>query len=171
MNGEMKMRIVKRICALAVAILAVAATSQAAGKPLKIYILAGQSNMEGQAAPETLAGIAIDPKTKPLYDKLVDKDGKPRVYKDVSIVGFNGKPDDPVVKQGPLTFGFGGTLREDRPSRMGVEFAFGATMYEKLKQPILLIKTAWGGKDLYGRQAGKLAQGHGGTGRHAGVQG
>ncbi len=147
MKGDNTMTTMKRICVLVVTILAAAASTRA-GEPLKIYILAGQSNMEGQAAPETLAGIGMDPKTKPLYDKLVDKDGKPRVCKDVSIVCFNGKRDDPVIKQGPLTFGYGGALREDKP-RMGVEFAFGVTVHEKLKQPILIIKTAWGGKSLH----------------------
>src|SRR5210317_2073824 len=107
---------IKRICVMAVAVLTFTATCGQAAEPLKIFILAGQSNMEGQARLRTLEGIGMDPATKPLYDKLVGKDGKPRVYKDVSIVGFNGKLDDPVVKQGPFTFGFGGTLRDDRPS-------------------------------------------------------
>jgi len=127
---------------------AASTSSGQAGKPLKIFILAGQSNMEGQATLETLKGIGLDPEAKPLYDKLVDSDGNPRVYEDVHIVAFNGSPDDPRIKQGPLTFGFGGPLRENKV-RMGPEFAFGATMYEKLQQPILIIKTAWGGRDLY----------------------
>jgi len=138
----------KQICLMGIALLGFALSSQAAAKPLKIFILAGQSNMEGQAELRTLEGIAMDPATKPLYDKLVDKDGKPKVYEEVHIVAFNGSPDNPRIMEGPLTFGFGGPLREDKP-RMGPEFAFGATMYEKLQQPILIIKTAWGGKDVY----------------------
>ncbi len=32
---------------------------------------------------------------------------------------------------------------------LGPELAFGATMHEKLQEPILIIKTAWGGKSLH----------------------
>jgi hypothetical protein len=47
-----------------------------AGKPLKVYILVGQSNMQGQAMVSSFAGKGMDPKAKPLYDKLVDESGK-----------------------------------------------------------------------------------------------
>jgi hypothetical protein len=43
-----------------------------------------------------------------------------------------------------LTVGFGGARR-----RTGVEFAFGSMMGDRFDEPVLLIKTAWGGKDLY----------------------
>ena len=66
------------------------ATAHAADKPLKVFILVGQSNMQGQAREATLAGLAMDPATKPLYDKLVDKDGKPRVHDNVYIAAFSG---------------------------------------------------------------------------------
>lgn len=119
-------------------------TANAADKPLKVFILAGQSNMQGHAKASTLPGLAMDPETKPLYDKLVDANGKPRVFEKVNIVYFSGtgkvSVEKPSKKAGKLTVGFG--------SEMGTEVAFGAIMQEHLKEPILIIKTAWGGKSL-----------------------
>jgi len=119
-------------------------SANAAEKPLKIFILAGQSNMQGHAKASTLPGLAMDPETKPLYDKLVDETGKPRVHDHISIAYFSGsgksEVEKPSSKQGKLTVGFG--------SEIGPELAFGVTMSEHLKEPILIIKTAWGGKSL-----------------------
>ena len=119
-------------------------SANAADKPLKVFILAGQSNMQGHAKASTLPGLAMDPETKPLYDKLVDANGKPRVFENVNIVYFSGagkvSVEKPSKKAGNLTVGFG--------SEMGTEVAFGAIMQEHLNEPILIIKTAWGGKSL-----------------------
>ena len=138
---------------LAVALVALKSLSavHAAGKPLKVFLLVGQSNMQGQAMEATLAGLAMDPETKPLYDKLVDGNGKTRVHENVSIVAFSrtdswGKIGDSVEKHGPLTIGYGGNTTAT--DKLGPELAFGVTMYESLKEPILLIKTSWGGKSL-----------------------
>lgn len=128
------------------------AGAHAADKPLKVFILVGQSNMQGQAASGTLAGLAMDPATKPLYDKLVDKDGKPRVHDNVYIAAFSGgggnrgKPISHTEKQGKLTVGYGGNTED--AEKLGPELGFGVTMYENLKEPILIIKTSWGGKSL-----------------------
>jgi hypothetical protein len=39
--------------------------SPAAAKPLKVFILAGQSNMEGPAHVRTIEGIGDDPPRRP----------------------------------------------------------------------------------------------------------
>jgi alpha-galactosidase len=109
-------------------------------KPLKVYILAGQSNMQGHATFSTLPYMLQDPATVALHNRMVDKDGKPIVFENVHISLINKFG----TRQGPLTAGFGAA--EDK---IGPELAFGATMYEKLQEPILLIKTAWGGKSLH----------------------
>ena len=54
-------------------------------KPLKVYILAGQSNMEGQARVETFDYIGEDPATAPLLKAMQGPDGKPRVCDNVWI--------------------------------------------------------------------------------------
>ena len=56
--------------------MALLATSLQA-KPMKVFILAGQSNMEGHAAVRTFPHIGMDPKTAPLLESMVDKRANP----------------------------------------------------------------------------------------------
>ena len=115
-------------------------------KPLKIYILAGQSNMQGKAQVFTVPRMALSEESKELHDKILDEEGTPRVYKNVSIVYFTGGDEKrgehrPLeVNQGLLSTGFGNAI--------GPELGFGITMGEANDEPILIIKTAWGGKSL-----------------------
>ena len=134
-----------------IAALTVLSSGVADAKPLKVYILVGQSNMQGHAKEVTLTGLGMDPETRPLYDKLVDGSGKTRVHENVYIAAFSrtdgwGKIGDAKEKNGKLTVGYGGNLTD--PDKLGPELGFGVTMVENLKEPILLIKTAWGGKSL-----------------------
>ena len=49
--------------------------SQAAAKPLKVFILAGQSNMQDHAKVSTFQHIGMDPATKPmLAEKYWDRE-------------------------------------------------------------------------------------------------
>lgn len=116
------------------------ASPVATAKPLKVYILAGQSNMVGHAKTDTLPYMREDPATVGLYNRLVDKDGKAIVHENVHVSLNN----EFGTLEGPLTARFGA-----KQDKIGPELAFGFTMYEKLQEPILLIKTAWGGKNLH----------------------
>ncbi len=109
-------------------------------KPLKVYILSGQSNMQGHAKIETFEHIGMDPKTAPLLAEMLTGDGTPRVCADVWISYLS----TDLEKQGQLTAGFGAD-----DSKIGPEFTFGITMEKALEEPILIIKTAWGGKSLH----------------------
>ena len=115
---------------------------QAAAKPLKVYILAGQSNMQGHVNVATFDSMAGDPKTAPILKGMRGVDGKPRVCQKVWISSIGGAGDDTTEQKGLLTAGFGAS-----PNEIGPEFTFGIYM-EKLGDPILIIKTAWGGRDL-----------------------
>ena len=64
----------------------------AAKKPLKVYILAGQSNMQGHAKVETFDYIGDDPKTAPLLKEMRGPDGKPRVCEKVWISYLTASP-------------------------------------------------------------------------------
>ena len=55
-------------------------------KPLKVYILCGQSNMEGHARITTFEAMKQDPVTAPILKEMVDADGKPIVCDDVYFV-------------------------------------------------------------------------------------
>ena len=102
-------------------------------KPVKVFILAGQSNMEGKAPNALLDHQATDAKTKDLFAHL-RKDGQWIVRDDVFIKFLD--------RKGPLTVGYGS------PGRTGVELEFGTMMGNHFEEPVLLIKAAWGGHSL-----------------------
>jgi hypothetical protein len=120
-------------------------TGAASAKPVKVFILAGQSNMEGQgfiAADEkrnggkgSLEHLAKDPATAERFKQLVDAGGKWRSRDDVMITYLD--------RKGPLTVGYGA-----KPDRIGPELGFGWVVGDAIEEPVLLIKCAWGGKSL-----------------------
>ena len=132
------------------AALAFGQSSGAEGKPLKVYILAGQSNMEGHARVETFDYIGDDPATAPLLKIMRGDDGKPTVCDGAWISYFTGSGESNGEGTGKLTAGFGS--REDPQKdggKIGPEFTFGLTMDAAHEEPVLIIKTAWGGKSLH----------------------
>jgi alpha-galactosidase len=124
-------------------LLSVHTVAQAA--PLKVYILAGQSNMQGHASVTTFDYLAKDPKTAPLLADMRGEDGSPTVCDHVWISYLSeDRGGKEAIKEGKLTAGFGA-----RSDTIGPEFMFGITMEKLHAEPILLIKTAWGGKSLH----------------------
>jgi alpha-galactosidase len=120
-------------------------------KPLKVFIMAGQSNMEGHAKIETFDYIGDDPATAPLLKQMRGADGQPTVCDHTWISYYTGKYDGSANGEGTgkLTAGFG--ARDDATKsngKIGPEFTFGITMDAALKEPVLIIKTAWGGRSL-----------------------
>jgi hypothetical protein len=125
-------------------------TAAAQPKKLKVFILAGQSNMEGHAKVETFDYIGDDPATAPLLKQMRGADGKPRVCDHVWISYLTGSGDNNGEGTGKLTAGFGSRRNPvEDGGKIGPELTFGLTMDAALKEPVLLIKTAWGGKSLY----------------------
>ena len=193
----------KRIVFLALAILISSIASPVIAKEkLKIFILAGQSNMVGHADAHTIAtllhsGTERDNK----LTQLVFKDGsglskkaledqlnrakdldeitggisndkikamaegaekkaieeKVKKHKEihdaylakvtsscvVSDRVYINSIADGNVKSGKLGVGYGGGK-----NKLGPEYGFGLSIAEKIKVPILLIKTSWGGKSI-----------------------
>ena len=117
--------------------------SQAAAKPLKVYILAGQSNMQGNVDVSTFDSMADDPKTAPILKEMRGADGKPVVCEKVWISAICRAYEDTTEYTGRLTTGFAASTHQ-----IGPEFTFGIDMEKALNEPILIIKTAWGGKSL-----------------------
>lgn len=134
----------KHIFAMAAGAFLAAATAPAAA-PVQVFILAGQSNMEGQgciqAEPKRNEGrgsleFAVkNPATAPRFKHLVDRDGKWITRDDVWISYLD--------RRGPLTVGYGA-----KPDLIGPELGFGVVVGEATGAPVLLIKCAWGGKSL-----------------------
>ena len=113
-------------------------------KPLKVYLLVGQSNMQGHAAERTLAHLGMDPKTNPLLKSIQNADGTAKVHDRIWISSIDTSQDS-GVKEGKLTVGYGAGGREPK---IGPELTFGITMQQHVGEPILIIKTSWGGKSL-----------------------
>jgi hypothetical protein len=118
-------------------------SGQAWARPLKIFILAGQSNMQGHADVSTIDSMADDPKTVPLLKEMRNVDGTLRVCQNVWISSIGCAGDDTTEQIGKLRAGLGAS-----PHEIGPEFTFGITMEKLLGEPILIIKTSWGGKSL-----------------------
>ena len=113
-------------------------------KPLQVYILAGQSNMQGHAHVRTFEHIGMDPATKLMLAKMQNADGTPKVCERVWISSIGCAGDDTTEQHGKLTAGFGASQE-----KIGPEFTFGLSMETLTDANILLIKTSWGGKSLH----------------------
>ena len=129
------------------ALLPLSATAQA--EKLKVFILAGQSNMEGHAKVETLDYLGDDLANAPLLRQMRGPDGKPRVCDRVWISYFTGSGDNHSEGFGLLTAGYGSRPYPAKDGgKFGPKFTFGITMEAALYEPVLLIKAAWAGKSL-----------------------
>lgn len=135
-----------KLAAVVVLLFANLAVADEANKgPVKVFILAGQSNMEGQgkiaSEPKSNGGkgslqyLVKDPATSARFKHLIDKDGKWIVRDDVWIWYLG--------RKGKLTVGYG--AKEDR---IGPELGFGLVMGDAFDNQVLLVKVAWGGKSL-----------------------
>ena len=117
---------------------------QAAGGPLKVYLLVGQSNMQGHAQVRTFDHIGMDPKTAPILKAIRNADGTPKVCENVWISSVDTAAPE-GERHGRLTVGYGAS---GRGPKIGPELTFGIYMKQHVDEPILIIKTAWGGKSL-----------------------
>ena len=103
-------------------------------KPVQVFILAGQSNMEGKGGIDPLLNHQIQaPDTKDFFAHL-HKDGQYIERDDVWI--------NYLTRKGNLTVGYGS------PGKIGPELEFGNTMGNHFSEQVFLIKTAWGGKSI-----------------------
>ncbi|MEC9081278.1 MAG: sialate O-acetylesterase [Verrucomicrobiota bacterium] len=103
-------------------------------KPVKVFILAGQSNMEGKGKIDPLLNHQIHaPETKAFFQHF-HNNGKYIERDDVWI--------NYLKRRGKLTVGYGS------PGCIGLELEFGHVMGNHYDEPVLLIKTAWGGKSI-----------------------
>ena len=134
----------KRYTLLAVTFLFTTSVFAANVKPVKVFILAGQSNMDGQADIRTIdfLGEDKDPARAALL-KTFKPDGKTFVTRDDVWVASRGYHN--------LRTGLGGGGKDySKPgSCIGPEYAFGYYMGEALENQVLLIKYAPGGQSLY----------------------
>ena len=134
-----------RCLPLMTALAAFSAPAAHAEPPVKIYILAGQSNMQGKGAIEgdganSLRSL-VNGEAKQEFQFLVDDKGEWVEHKDVwahyDLAPFQG------MRHGPLKPGFGSS-----GGQIGPELGFGHVIADTNEGKVLLIKAAWGGKSL-----------------------
>jgi len=123
----------------------------------RVFVLAGQSNMEGQAVVDldgpsynagrgTLATLCKDPAAAPRLAHLRGSGGAWLTRDDVFVrYAREGRP----LLAGPLGIGY---AVYDGKHHFGAELQFGHVVGDFFKtrgEPVLLVKTAWGGKSLF----------------------
>lgn len=118
-----------------------ALAQQSGSSPVKILILAGQSNMfgHGEVSPVGTPGtleytVENDPEGD--YQFLVDGSGDWIVRDDVWI-------RDQDTSAGGLTIGYASAS-----DRVGPELGFGHVIGDLREEQVLIVKAAWGGKSL-----------------------
>ncbi len=103
------------------------------------------SNVTDQKVLDTAASAKAIKGALEVADEWQSKLGLP-VGKHTYIAAYGGvnRGAEPGIATGPLSTGYGA-----RPSAFGPEYAFGIILEKSLDQPVLIIKTAWGGKSLH----------------------
>lgn len=121
--------------------------------PVRVFILAGQSNMEGQGVVDlnhekyynggkgNLEYVMARDKTG-AFKHLRDANGEWAVRTDV-MIRFQTRHG---LKKGGLGIGF---TSYPEKHHIGPELQIGHRLGDHFESPVLLIKTAWGGKSLY----------------------
>ncbi|MBN2131056.1 MAG: glycoside hydrolase family 127 protein [Sedimentisphaerales bacterium] len=128
---------------------------QAGKSPVKVFLLAGQSNMQGQGVVEmddprdynggkgNLEYVMANSPFASMYAHLKDGKGKWTVRDDVWV---RYKTPKQGLLAGGLTVGYTGY---GHGSHIGPELQFGHVVGDFYDNQVMLIKTAWGGKSLF----------------------
>ncbi|MHC4086658.1 MAG: beta-L-arabinofuranosidase domain-containing protein [Planctomycetota bacterium] len=114
---------------------------QGGKSPIKVFILAGQSNMEGVCHVSTIDFLGEDKDHGHLLKKF-KPEGKKLVTRNDVWVANRGH-------YGKLAPGYGARRSDSPGSNIGPEYAFGYFIGEAIEEQVLLIKYAPGGRSLY----------------------
>ena len=121
---------------------------------IRVFLLAGQSNMEGYGVVDlddeedfnggrgTLEFLLEDPVHQKVFGHWHAGQSGWAAREDVFV---SYQPEHGPIKVGPLSVGFSG-----QPGRhhFGPELEIGHVLGDAFAEPVLLIKTCWGGKSL-----------------------
>ncbi|MBB47840.1 MAG: sialate O-acetylesterase [Phycisphaerae bacterium] len=121
---------------------------------VKVFLLAGQSNMEGHAVADldheehynggrgNLKSVLADEDLSKTYGHWVDSEGRWTTRDDVFV---SYRPARGPMKAGPLSIGY---AVHPGAHHFGPELEFGRVVGDHFEEPVLLVKTCWGGKSL-----------------------
>ena len=136
-------------CLLAVMAMGLASAQAESSKPVKVFILLGQSNMVGMGNIAGEKGETLEKavKTEKLYPYLVDASGNWVARNDVRnvqvMVGRGGGMD--VLHNEWLKVGEGMGRSK---GRLGVEYGFGHQVGDFLDEPVMILKSCIGNRAL-----------------------
>ena len=128
------------------------------GKPVKVFILAGQSNMQGKGFPEPLTWQLSREKYRGRYTNLIKNGDYSAFLKKVEETKDAKQPrQEPTYdwsvrndvwinyldRRGGLSVGYG------NPNKcFGPELNFGHVVGNHFDEQVLIIKTSWGGRAI-----------------------
>ncbi|MFN3244201.1 MAG: sialate O-acetylesterase [Planctomycetota bacterium] len=119
----------------AIAFVAASPCQNGSKRAVQVFVLAGQSNMEGKSQNKLWEHQCVADATRAFFAPFRDAANESWVVRDDVWIKFFGR-------KGPLTLGFGSN------GRTGLEYAFGLRVGDHFEEPVLLIKTAWGGRSI-----------------------
>ncbi len=139
-----KLKLIVKFTFFTLLVIFVSAINTFSQKPVKVFILAGQSNMQGhgeitKGEKGNLTWLVNNDKYGK-YKHLINEDGNWEKRNDVFVYATD-KFDK--VNTGGLTVGFGAL-----ETTIGPELEFGNVIGDFYDETVLLIKTSWGGKSL-----------------------
>ena len=126
-------------------------------KKVRVYVLAGQSNMEEKAGFKPLAWQISQKKYQTRYTHLI-KNGDYAEFTKIYQASIAKDPENPVFNFSERkdvwmsNHGKTANLSADylqNKSRFGLEVNFGHEMGNKYDEQVLIIKTAWGGRAIH----------------------
>lgn len=148
----------KRILSLSLGLILGLSAWSADKKPVKVFVLVGQSNLEGRGFPEPLAWQVSQKKYRERYTHFI-KDGDFEAFtrKVAETTDPNDRGKTPTYlwstrhdvwinylgKHGDLTVGYGAPR-----VGFGPEFNFGHVVGNHFDEQVFLIKASWGGRAL-----------------------
>lgn len=124
---------------------------------VRVYVLAGQSNMEEKAGFQPLAWQVGQDEYKDRYIHLI-KDGDHAAFSKIYEASIAKDPKNPVYNFSERkdvwmsNHGRTGNLSADylkNNSKFGLEVNFGHEMGNQYDEQVLIIKTAWGGRSIH----------------------
>ena len=151
------MRMKTGVCLLVLLGILQVSAEEAGSNIFHVFLLAGQSNMQGQGVVDmdhpnyynggkgTLVRVMEQTKTPGLHQHLKDREGK-WVERDDAFIRYRNKQG---VMAGGVGIGFTGYGSMNNRHHIGPELQIGHRLGNHFKEPVLLIKTAWGGKSLH----------------------
>ena len=145
------------VASIILAIFFVSFVSGEKEKSFQVFLLAGQSNMQGQGVVDmdhpkyynggkgTLVRVMKESKHRGVYKHLKDKNGQ-WVERDDAFIRHRNKQG---VMAGGVSIGFTGYGSMHSRHHIGPELQIGHRLGDHFEEPVLLLKTAWGGKSIY----------------------